>query len=302
MAEAGDRSFLDPGMLARLGRLSLTTSHPMEGNMSGMHRSPHRGSSVEFAEYRQYAPGDDLRRLDWRVYGRSDRFFIKEFEAETNLRCHLVLDLSGSMGFNGGQGSRLDYGRKIAGSLAYLLSQQGDAVGLTLPGRVDIPARRTASHLQLIQDALAGAKASGETQLVGEMHRLAETVRRRALVVLITDGFVDRLALREALQHLRFQKHDVVLFQLIDAQELDFQFDRPVRFQDMESADSLVSEPAAIRNDYLQALNTFLDQVRQDCHELGVDLQRTRTDANLESLLADFLTDRAGRLAGQHPA
>ena len=237
MPEPSEQPLIEAEVVGRLMGQPLLARFPMEGSVSGHHRSPHRGSSVEFAEYRNYVPGDDIRRLDWRVFARTDRYYLKEFEAETNLRCYVVLDCSGSMGFAGEHGSRLDYAKRLAATLSYLIINQGDAAGLlhvTEKSTPEIPPRRNASHLQVILDALGKSQPTGETQLVPMLHELAEKARRRALVVILSDCFCDGDALRDALQHLRFQKHDLALFHLLDPLELDFEFDRPVRFVDME--------------------------------------------------------------------
>jgi len=274
----------------------LLARFPMEGSVSGHHRSPHRGSSVEFAEYRNYVPGDDIRRLDWRVFARTDRYYLKEFEAETNLRCYVVLDCSGSMGFAGEHGTRLDYAKRLAATLSYLIINQGDAAGLlhvTDKATPDIPPRRNASHLQVILDALGQARPTGGTRLVPMLHELAEKARRRALVVILSDCFCDGDELRDALQHLRFQKHDLALFHLLDPLELDFEFDRPVRFVDMEGSHSIVTEPATVRAEYQSQLKRFLDKLRDDCHEFNADYRRVTLDQSYGQVLADFLTERA---------
>ena len=274
----------------------LLARFPMEGSVSGHHRSPHRGSSVEFAEYRNYVPGDDIRRLDWRVFARTDRYYLKEFEAETNLRCYVVLDCSGSMGFAGEHGSRLDYAKRLAATLGYLVINQGDAAGLlhvTEKSTPEIPPRRNASHLQVILDALGHAQPTGGTHLVPMLHELAEKARRRALVIILSDCFCDGTELRDALQHLRYQKHDLALFHLLDPLELDFEFDRPVRFVDMEGSQSIVTEPATVRSEYQAQLKHFLEKLRDDCHEFNADYRRVTMDQPYEKVLADFLTERA---------
>lgn len=296
MAEAGERKFVDPQALTRLMRQPLVSRFPMEGNVSGHHKSPHRGSSVEFAEYRNYVPGDDIRRLDWRVFGRTDRFFMKEFEADTNLRCYVVLDCSASMGFKGKSESKLDYARRLAAALAYLTVQQGDAAGLLCvqeKGAIDIPSKRNPSHLQLIFDTLETAEPKGTTTLVSALHDLAEKVRRRALVIVISDFFYELEPLLGAFQHLRFQKHDLAVFQLLDRMELDFKFDRPVRFIDLESPFSLVAEPNLIREEYLRQLHQFLEKLQEGCHEFNADYRRVVTDQDYEKTLGDFLAERA---------
>jgi uncharacterized protein (DUF58 family) len=294
---AEKNQLLDASVLNRLMHLTLQARSPMEGSVSGLHKSPHRGSSVEFAEYRNYVPGDDIRRLDWRVFARTDRFYLKEYEAETNLRCYIVIDCSGSMKF----GDKLDFAQRMGATLSYLAAHQGDAVGLicaTEKGAVEIPPRRNPSHLRLIFDTLESTEARGANGLVATLHDLAEKVRRRALVVVLSDFFCDLEPLLNAFQHLRFQKHDLALFQLLDRSELDFQFDRPVRFVDLESSLSIVTEPSSIRDEYLRQLHLFLDQLRKGCHEFGADYRQVVTDQSYERALADFVVERA-RLAAQ---
>lgn len=213
------REFLDPKVLARLAGLPLFARRPMQGNVSGKHTSPNRGASVEFAEYRKYVPGDDLRRLDWRAYGRTDRFYVKEFEADTNLRCCLVLDTSGSMDFGSVGTTKLAYARKIAAGLAYFAVQQGDAVGLSCVANgivTNIPPKRNPVHLTTVFDTLERAKSQGETGLAAVLHELAETITQRALVVVISDLFVEPDLLRSCFEHLRYRKHDLSLFHLLD--------------------------------------------------------------------------------------
>jgi uncharacterized protein (DUF58 family) len=267
----------------------------MEGNVSGHHKSPHRGSSVEFAEYRNYVPGDDIRRLDWRVFGRTDRFYLKEFEAETNLRCYFVLDCSGSMGFGTNGNSKLLFAKKLIATLAYLTVQEGDAVGLICVGtksQIEIPPKRNPSHLRLILDTLEEAKAKGETGLAPVLHDLAEKIRRRAVVIVLSDLFTESEELLNCFRHFRFKKHDLAVFQLLDRAEVDFKFDRPVRFVDMESSESLVTEPATIRDEYLAQFGKFLELMRAGCHEFGVDYRRVITDESYEKVLANFLIER----------
>src|SRR5262245_48807534 len=197
------RTFLEPQVLSRLSGIPLFARRPMQGNVSGRHPSPHRGASVEFAEYRKYVPGDDLRRLDWRAYGRSDRFYVKEFEADTNLRCCVVLDTSGSMGFGSTGLSKIEYARKLAGSLGYLAVQQGDAIGVSCVAKGivrNLPPKRNPAHLMTFFDILEQAEPKGETQLVPVLHELAETIRQRALVVILSDLFVEPDLLRSCFQ------------------------------------------------------------------------------------------------------
>jgi uncharacterized protein (DUF58 family) len=293
--ERSSRSFLDPAVLARLAGFPLLPRRPMQGNVSGRHPSPHRGSSVEFAEYRKYVPGDDLRRLDWRAFGRSDRFFVKEFEADTNLRCCLVVDTSGSMGFGTVGMSKLDYARRIAGALGHLALLQGDAVGLAcVAGGIvrNIPPRRNPSHLMAVFDVLEETEPRGQTQLVSVLHELAETISQRALVVIISDLFVEPDELRSCFQHLRFRRHDAAVFHLLDPQEVAFDFRRPMRFLDMEGGPSIFAEPSEIAERYQKAIGGYLDGVLQVVRESGIDYHRVSIDESYEQLLIRFLVGR----------
>jgi uncharacterized protein (DUF58 family) len=290
------RSFLDAGVLSRLSSVPLMARRPMQGSVSGRHPSPHRGSSVEFSEYRKYVPGDDLRRLDWRAYGRSDRFFVKEFEADTNLRCCLVLDTSGSMGYGSAGVTKIEYARKIAGSLGHLAMRQGDAVGLACVAKGvvrTIPPKRNPAHLMTVFDVLEEAKPQGETGLAAVLHELAETVRQRALVVVISDLFVEPEALRSCFQHLRFRRHDLAVFHLLDPKEVSFDFRRPMRFLDMEGGPAIFAEPNEIADRYRKALGTYLDGIREAVRESAVDYHRVDIDEDYEQVLLRFLVGRA---------
>jgi uncharacterized protein (DUF58 family) len=290
-----DREFLDPQALARLARLQVLSLSPMAGTISGLHKSPHRGSSVEFAEYRKYVPGDDTKNIDWRVYARSDRFYMKEFEADTNLRCYLGLDCSGSMAFGGNGDSKFAYARRLAATLAYLLMHQGDAVGLTCFGEKvmrDIPPRHNASHLRSVFNAMGAVRPRGGTQLVPVLHDLAERIRRRALVIVFSDFFTEVGPLLDCFQHLRFRKHDLAVFHLMHRTETRLDFDRPIRFSDMESSFNLVSDPETIQNRYREEVRDYLDRLKRGCDEFKVDYRLVFTDTSYEEVLADFLVNR----------
>jgi uncharacterized protein (DUF58 family) len=267
----------------------------MLGNVAGKHRSPHRGSSVEFAEYRKYVPGDDTRRLDWKAFARSDRFYIKEFEADTNLRAYFVVDASGSMNFSGGGEPKIQYARRIAASLAYLLVNQGDAAGLSICTdklHLEVPPSRRAAHLERFFSTLGKLEPSGETGLISALHTIAEKIGQRAFVVILSDLFMDAPLLGDALQHLRYRKHDFSVFHLMDPLEIGFEFDRPHRFVDLEDGTALVAEPNLIAEEYKTALREFLSIMRAKCHDASADYQLVTTDTPLEPLLRDFLTAR----------
>ena len=260
-----------------------------------MHASPHRGASVEFAEYRRYLPGDDLRRLDWRAFGRTDRYYVKEFEADTNLRLCLLIDLSGSMSFASGEVTKLEYSRRLAAALAYLAVQQGDAVGMTCIGEgppSPLPPRRTPSHLRSLNDQLEMLEAKGQTNLIAGLHEFAETNPQRALVVVISDFFVDQVELRAALEHLRFRKHDVALFHLLDEQEVNFDFSRPTRFVDIEGDTAIFADPSEVLDRYQTVLRDYLSGIRQLSLECAVDYHRVLLSEDYEQVLHRFLARR----------
>lgn len=288
------RSFLEPAVLARLMALPLHARQTMLGSVSGKHRSPVKGSSLEFAQYRKYVPGDDTRRLDWRTWGRSDRFYIKEFEADTNLRLCLLLDTSGSMGFGPAGATRLDYARKLAGTLAYLAAQQGDAAGLWSMAEpaIEIPPKRGASHLGLVLDQMGTIQPLGGTTLLTALHNAAEKIRQRALIVILSDFFVPPVELKSAIQHLRFRRHDVAAFHLLDQQELDFDFDRPARFVDMEGGEMVLADPSLIARNYREAVRQYLMEMDELVRTTGMDYHRVKLHDRYDDVLARFLLGR----------
>jgi len=296
------RPFLDPAVLSRLLALPLHARHAMVGSVSGKHRSPVRGSSIEFAQYRKYVPGDDTRRLDWRMWGRSDRYYIKEFEADTNLRLCLIVDASGSMKFGKEGATRLDYAKRIAGSLAYLAAEQGDAVGLRSMNAKqtrEIPSKRGASHLGLVLDALAELQPTGETRIVESLHEAAETLPQRALIVIVSDLFVQPADLKPALQHLRFRKHDVSVFHLLDQQEIDFEFDRPARFVDLEGGEAILADPSDITRQYREAVRQYLTDIDDLVRTTGIDYHRAKMHESYADVLVKFLLGRTPKKGGR---
>ncbi|QDT08861.1 DUF58 domain-containing protein [Planctomycetes bacterium K23_9] len=290
------RDFVDADVIARLGALPFVSRRPMLGSVSGKHASPHRGASVEFAEYRKYVPGDDLRRLDWRAYGRSDRFYVKEFEADTNLRMVLVVDTSGSMDFGSVGMTKLDYAKRLAATLSYLSIQQGDAAGLAcVAGGIvtNIPAKRSPAHLNVLMETLSETKPQGETEMAAVLHELAETVRQRAQIVILSDLFIDPPELRDCFEHLRFRKHDVSAFHLLDPEEIGFDFQRPTRFLDMEGGTAVFVEPSEIADRYHSALEEYLAGLRKVVLETGVDYRRIIIDKPYDVELTEYLIGRA---------
>ena len=288
------RSFLDSAVLSRLMALPLYARQAMLGSVSGKHRSPVRGSSLEFAQYRKYVPGDDTRRLDWRTWGRSDRFYIKEFEADTNLRICLLIDASGSMGFGPSGATRLDYARKLAGTLGYIAAKQGDAVGLfSLADKpVELPPKRGPLHLGLVLDRMADLKPIGGTTLLAALHDAAESIPQRALVVVLSDLFVPPAELKAAIQHLRFRRHDVAAFHLLDQRELDFDFDQPAHFLDMEGGAAVMADPSLIAANYRTAVRHYLTELDDLVRSTGMDYHRVKMHERYDDVLVRFLLGR----------
>lgn len=300
MAIKVDRDFLEPKVLGRLAGLPLHARFPMLGNVTGRHRSPVRGSSLEFAQYRKYVPGDDTRRLDWRAYARSDRFFIKEYEADTNLRLCLVVDTSGSMKYGIDGMSKLDYARRIAGTLAYLASRQGDAVGLYCAGQEftkEIPPKRSATHLRYVLDELGRMEGEGETGLDEVLHSVAEKAQQRALVVIISDLFMEPEKLKSGFQHLRYRKHDVAVFHLLEQAEIEFNFDRPVRFVDLEGNATVLADPAMIAQQYRAAVQQYLTDIKDVIRDAMVDYNVVTLQDKYDDVLAGFLLGRTPKTA-----
>jgi uncharacterized protein (DUF58 family) len=297
------REFLDAEIIAQFAPIPLLSRRPMLGSVSGRHASPHRGSSVEFAEYRKYVPGDDPRRLDWRAAGRSDRFYVKEFEADTNLRCVFVVDTSGSMGLacdraTSGSLRKIELAKKITSNLAYLAVEQGDAVGVALASHEivqQIPSKRGPAHLANILDTIAEAEPEGQTQLPTILHQLAETVPRRALIVIVSDLFFATDALRACLDHLHFRRHDTAIFHVLEREEIEFDFQRPTRFIDLEGGPSLFVDPNEIVDRYRKVVNFYLSTVQQIALETGTDYHRVWLEDSCGEVLYRFLIERVQR-------
>lgn len=297
-------NYLNHDLLARLGNLPLEARQSMTGNVSGRHRSANRGSSVEFAEYRKYVAGDDTRRLDWKAYARSDRYYIKEFEADTNLRAYIVMDLSGSMDYHPEQvESKYMRACKLAANLAYIAISQGDSVGLSFARRdkdektIHIPASRRPAHLNTLISQMDTHQPRGETTLCDTLHELAERVSRRALILIFSDLFTDTAELKNAIRHLHFRKHDVAVFHLVDQTEIDFDFDRPIRFLDMEGGGSLITEPDLIADEYRTIVTEYLEETRLIFTDVNADYRLIKTGDSMETVLTGFLMGRQKKQA-----
>jgi uncharacterized protein (DUF58 family) len=291
----------------RIKSLQMRARVAVEGFIKGIHRSPYHGFSVEFSEYRQYTTGDDPRYLDWRLFARSDRYFIKKFEDETNLRCTLVLDMSRSMGYGSGPYTKADYARTAAATLAFFLSTQRDAVGLaTFEDKITdyIPPRHRPGHLRRLMATLEREPQGRATDLVGPFEEIAATVRKRGLIVLISDLLAPAEALGTRLGYLRSRGHDVVLLRVLDPAEVEFGFESPAMFRDAESGRELYVDPNAARADYRRRFAAHAGSVERACADLGIEYRSVTTDRPLDLILFDLLKARTrrGRVSGRRNA
>ena len=298
-APARDLRFIDPAILARLGTMELKARTVVEGFLAGLHRSPFKGFSVEFAEYRQYLPGDDLSTLDWKIYARSDRHYVKKFEEETNLECHLLLDVSASMAYRGGAPmSKLDYGSILAGSLAFLMHRQRDATGLiAFDDRITfrLPASARVGHLHTVLLTLEQMRAGSRSDVARPLRQLAEALTKRCLVVLISDLLDDPEPVIKGLRYLKFRGTDVIVFQVLDPNELTFPFHGPARFKDVESADEVLAEPSAVRTAYLRELAGLTLRYDRELRGIGIDYVQLDTSQPLDFALLAYLATRERR-------
>ncbi|GAB5500328.1 MAG: DUF58 domain-containing protein [Pseudohongiellaceae bacterium] len=289
-------NFLDPSVLTGLSNLELRARVVVEGFLSGLHKSPHRGFSVEFNDYRQYQRGDDMRHVDWKLYARSDKMYIKQYEDETNVRCVILLDTSASMNYSSGSMSKLNYGVTLASALAYFVNRQRDAVGLiTFDDEVRnfIPPRCRQPHLMRILRTLSTLETGTHTNVVKPLTDLAVTLTKKSMVILITDMLDDEERIVGTLQNLRAMGHDVLTFQIMDSDELTFPFTEASEFIDMENNETYTTSPAAIREAYLENLNEFLDFCRKQCQSSGVDYCLLNTAEPLDEALSAYMTKRA---------
>jgi uncharacterized protein (DUF58 family) len=290
--------FLTPGDLAKLASHQMLARQVVEGFCSGLHRSPHKGFSVEFKQHRQYVPGDEIRHLDWKVYGKTDRFYIREYEEETNLRCNILLDASGSMAYKGQDAlySKLDYSTRLAACLAYLMLHQIDSAGLvTFDTRVrkQIPPRSRPAHLQQMIDELADTQPGGETELGTVFQELVPKLKRRGLIVVVSDCFGDVPMLMKSLAQLRHARHEILIFQIWDKDELDFPFKQWTRFDCLEQASNKhMIDPAHLRASYIENLDRYREELKQGCYRHRIDLVPLTTDQPYADALGYFLAKR----------
>ncbi|MBS1788541.1 MAG: DUF58 domain-containing protein [Acidobacteria bacterium] len=288
--------FLAPEVLARITSLELLARTVVEGFISGLHRSPFTGFSTEFAEYRQYMPGDDLRYLDWKLLGRTDRYYIKKYRADTNAQCHILIDSSASMRYTTGEISKLQYAQFLGSSLAYLANKQQDAVGLIAfdqEVRTHVPAHTRTGHMRTIFGRMEELVPGNETQLSAMLHLAAERITRRGIIVVISDFYDEPEAIIKALQHLRFKGNDVIVFQVMDKNELEFEFTEPVLLQDSETEEQIHVMPDVLGDGYRNTIRRHLEAVREGCTSNKIDYELLMTDKPLDQALFSFLAKRA---------
>ncbi|MBM4091469.1 MAG: DUF58 domain-containing protein, partial [Planctomycetes bacterium] len=291
----GSKRFLHPEAIKRISRLELRARQIVEGFLSGMHRSPYFGQSVEFLQHREYVPGDDLRHVDWKVWARQDRLYVKQFEEDTNLRCTLLIDVSHSMIYGSGPTNKYEFGCTLAASLAYLILKQNDAVGcLSFDERVrmQVPVRSKRNHIQSVLEALDVSQPRDKTDMYGIFRGVAESTPHRGMIILVSDLLADQAGTVRGLKLLRQRGHDVLVFHVMHDDELDFPFAGPTRFEGLESLDFLNCNPRALRDGYLEAVQAFLENVRLHCAHNRVDYALIRTSQPLAAALAAYLSSR----------
>ena len=288
--------YFEPERIAKLQKLSLLARQAVEGFISGLHRSPHRGFSVEFSEHREYTPGDDLRHMDWIAWARCDRYYLKQYEQETNLRAYILLDVSASMGYrHSAEVSKFAYGCFLAACLSYLMCRQQDMVGMIAFDegvRFHLPPRSTAAHLDRIFKHLETARPSRRTSIAATFHELADRIAKRGLVVVISDLYDDQDELLRALQHFAYKKHQIIVFHVMDPAELEFPFRTIRSFIDMETGRRLQVDPRYIRQAYLSEVSRFVDRYRRECADRNIEYVLTRTDSPYDRMLLNYLARR----------
>lgn len=294
-------NYLDPELLQKLGDLELIAREVVEGLRAGSHRSPLKGFSTEFAHHRQYAPGDAIRDLDWRVYGRTERYYTKLYEAETNFDCHLLMDASSSMTYGSGKVSKLEYSKYLAAALSYLILNQRDSVGLSVfdsEMRAHLPPRSALSIILQIEKILKEITPTPKTSIAEQLNNIALQIKRRSFVILISDLFSDVGDIMRGLQRLRYGGHNVIVFHTFDPHELKFPFKGTWQFDGLEGEEELITQPERIREDYLTNLNAYLEELQSGCIGSGVDYTLVDTSRPLDSLLSEFLETRSLNMMG----
>ena len=289
------RKYLKPEVVSKLKNMNLRARLVVEGFITGLHRSPYHGFSVEFSEYRQYMPGDEIRHIDWKAYGKTERFYIKQFEEETNLKCYLLLDASGSMGYSSQKITKLEYASYLAAALTYLMIEQRDAVGLiTFDQKIRkyLPPRSIKSYLPQILRELDGVKCSEITDVANTFHEMAERIHRRGLIVIFSDLYDDPEKVMSGLKHFRHNKHEVIVFHILDPMEINFDFKRNTLFKDLETSDELLTQPWHIKAEYQKKVKQFIENYKRQCRLNRIDYVLLNSSWDYDIALMEFLNKR----------
>lgn len=289
------RKFLKPETASKLSNMDLVARLVVEGFITGLHKSPYHGFSVEFAEHRQYMPGDEIRHVDWKVYGKTDRYYVKQFEEETNLKAYLLLDASGSMGYSSNGISKIQYASYLCAALTYLMLKQRDSVGLvTFDERIRkyVPPRSVSTYLHVILKELEKTESSEKTNISITFHQLAERIKRRGLIIIFSDLFDDPNLVMSGLKHFRHKKHEVIVFQILDPLERTFNFRRDALFKDLETGEEISTQPCHIRGEYRKLMNEFIDTYRKQCRENRIDHVLMDTSQDFDRALIQYLIKR----------
>ena len=294
MAE-GIASFLSPEQLCKLGRLLFLSRYVVEGNLAGAHRSPKKGSSSEFADHKAYMQGDDPKHIDWKVFGRTDRYYVKRFQDETNLRVYLVVDRSASMAFGSDKITKYRYACQLAAAIGYIVVKVRDSIGLFMHSEtidLEMEAANSFVHLNNLLKRMQEMEPSSKTEVAKSLHEVAEAIHRRALVVILSDLFDDPDSISLALAHFRKEHHDVVVFHVLDPAEIDFSFKKGAQFEDMETKETITVDPRSLAPDYQRVFGQYLERCRKMCASMNVDYRLVRTDVNMETFVRAYLEER----------
>jgi len=289
------KKYLNPETVAKLDNMALRARLVVEGYIIGQHKSPYHGFSVEFAEHRAYGPGDEIRHVDWKLYGKTDRYYVKQYEEETNLKVYILLDISRSMKYTSKTVSKLDYASYLSAALSYLMLNQRDGTGLILFDekiQTFIPPRSTSSHLNTILKHLEKPKLGSDTEIGSVLHEMAERIKKRGLIILISDLMDDQESVLSGLKHFRHNKQEVILFHILDRKEVDFDFNARTRFKDMESGSLLTTEPWQIKSSYKKRIQLLQDEYKKQCRKQLIDYVPLFTDQSLDIALNSYLNKR----------
>lgn len=290
------RKYLQPDTVSKLKGMELRARLVVEGFIAGLHKSPYHGFSVEFAEHRQYMPGDDIRGLDWKVYAKTDRFYIKQYEEETNLKAYLLMDCSASMAYQSGDRlTKHDYAGMLAASLSYLMLKQRDAVGLVSFDdkiRRYVPPRSKAGHMHILLNEIAAQRPSATTDISTTLHEMAERIKRRGVVIVLSDLLDEPHKIISGLKHFRYNNHEVIVFHILDPRERDFAFGGEAVFKDMETGEEISTLPFQIKKDYARQVSEFTDEIATACRQSNIDFHPIDTATPFDKALLAFLSKR----------